>query len=78
MRYLSATRFHLWIDGIDLASIEAARHKHSREDVFEAGSVLSLRQMRFEIGQEKSLLARCRLLAKHFLHACHELFAAPR
>ena len=59
MRYLSATRFHLWIDGIDLASIEAARHQHSREDVFEAGSVLGLRQIRFEIRREKSLLTRC-------------------
>src|SRR3984893_2223560 len=78
LRYVSAARFDLWVDGIYVACIKAARHQHRREDVVEAGPVLGQREIRLETRRERSPLALRGLWAKHFLHARHERSAALR
>jgi hypothetical protein len=52
--YVSAALLDLWVDGIDLACIEAAGHQHRREDIVEAETVLDQREIRFEIRRERS------------------------
>src|SRR6516164_10837537 len=74
--YVSAARLDLRVDGISLAGVKAAGHLHLRENVVEAGAVLSQREIRFKVCPQKPLSALGRLRAKHFLHACDERSAA--
>jgi MFS family permease len=48
-------RLDLWVDGICLAGIEAARHQHRREDVVEAGPILDQREIRLEVLEIRAL-----------------------